>query len=246
MTRSSFEPVTPSLSGPSDDLIAGPGIDRRPTSRAGKGEAQRLGLLGRQRAVRPAVADRLGVDASTRPRVEAAHDEARAGGVGQGKGEALVAAGVLERVEPDEADALDRVPPGSLEDGRSRREIVELAGDRIDLVEMGFERPIETYALGPAGEPVETVSQPPDPAGLGDRQQEQNERRCGKPDDGRSDERRDEGIEIDRWVLRGSVRGERATGGPSLAGGHARSIIWSAHVLLPRNLVFAIRHSGAR
>jgi hypothetical protein len=52
--------------------------------------------------------------------MEAAQDEAVARGVGQGEREALVAAGVLERVEADEPDPRDRPPPGGLQDRRAR------------------------------------------------------------------------------------------------------------------------------
>ena len=78
--------------------------------------------------------------------MEAADDEPVAVRVGQGEGEALVAAGLLERVEPDEADALDRPPARRLEDRRSGRQLVDLAGDGEDLVEMGVEHRLEAAA----------------------------------------------------------------------------------------------------
>ena len=116
--RSSPGPVTPSLSDrPGDPVANAAGARRRP--RAREREPERLGLLLGQRAVGAARADRLGVDARPGPGVEAADDEAVAVRVGQGEREALVAAGVLERVEPDEADPLDRPPARSPRGSRS-------------------------------------------------------------------------------------------------------------------------------
>ena len=66
----------------------------------------------RPASARPA-ADRLGVDARPGPRVQARDDPAVAVGVEQGEREALVAAGLLERVVADQPDALDRAPPAA-------------------------------------------------------------------------------------------------------------------------------------
>jgi hypothetical protein len=89
---------------------------------------------------------------------------------------------------------------------------------------MGIEDATEAGPVGAPGQAVEPAVEAADPSRLDHRQQEQDDRGGSEPDDGRSDERRDEGIEIDRWVLRASAPGDRATGGPSLAGGPARSI----------------------
>jgi hypothetical protein len=157
--------------------------------------------------------------------VEAAQDEATTERVEQGDREALVAAGVLERVEPDEAEPLDRSPAPRLEDGRTRRELVELAGNRVDLVEVGIEDCAEIGTIVAPGQAVELMSQPPDPTRLDEGDDEQDQQREPESGDGRPDVWRDEGVEIDRWVLRADVtRRTRATGGPSLAGGPAPSI----------------------
>src|SRR6476659_9432863 len=74
-------------------------------------------FLVRQCGVRATALDRLGVDTGPGPGVQARQDPAVAGRVEQGEREALVAAGLLERVEPDEPDPLERVPLGRLEDG---------------------------------------------------------------------------------------------------------------------------------
>src|SRR5207247_8948623 len=119
MSAASPRPVTPCLSGWSRDAVAAPARLRRPRRRRREGEPQRLALLVRQRAIRPPLGDRLGIDTRPRPGMEAADHEPRPGGVGEGEGEALVPAGVLERVEPDETDPLDRPTVGGFEAGRS-------------------------------------------------------------------------------------------------------------------------------
>src|SRR5688572_5089734 len=119
--------------------------DRNPGSRGtsagwlGERHAEGLGLLGRERGIRFAGDDRLRVEARSRAGVKAADYESVAVPVGEGEGEALVAAGLLERIEPDEADPLNRPTRVRLENSRARRELVELAGDREDLVEVGVE-----------------------------------------------------------------------------------------------------------
>jgi hypothetical protein len=145
--------------------------------------------------------------------VEAAHDEAGAGGVGQGQGEALVAAGVLERVEPDEPDPLDRPATGRLQDRGARRQLVELARDRVDLVEVGVEDRAQALAVRAPGQSVEPAAEAAEAARLDDREDEEQEDREPEPDDGRPDVGGDGGVEIDRWVLRAGVRGGRATAG---------------------------------
>ena len=112
----------------------------------------RRGLLVRQPGVGAAGRDRLGVDARPGAGVQARQDPAVAVRVEQGQGEALVAAGLLERVVADEPDALERLPLGGLEDGRPGDDLVELAGDRVDLVEVGVEDGLEARALGAAGQ----------------------------------------------------------------------------------------------
>jgi hypothetical protein len=109
--------------------------------------------------------------------MEAAQHEAVAGDVGHGQGKALVAAGVLERVVPDQADPLDRPPTGCLEDGGTGRQLVELAADGEDLVEVGLEDGAEILAVGPADQSVEPPSEAPDLALLDESQEEQAEDR---------------------------------------------------------------------
>jgi len=70
----------------------------------------------------------------------------------QGERKTLVAAGLLERVVADEPDALERLALGALEDRRPGRQLVELARDVVDLVEVSVEDGLEARALGSTGE----------------------------------------------------------------------------------------------
>src|SRR6187200_2514949 len=93
--RPSSIPVTPRLSG------------------AGLSDGGSL-FLG-QRGLRPTTADGLRVHARARARVQAGQHDAVALGVEQGQREALVPAGLLERVEAHQADPLECAQAGALE-----------------------------------------------------------------------------------------------------------------------------------
>ena len=79
--------------------------------------------------------------------MEAADDEAVTAGVREGEGEALVAAGVLERIESNQPNPLDRSAAVGLEDRGPSRQHIELGRDRVDLVEVGVEDGLEAAAL---------------------------------------------------------------------------------------------------
>ena len=81
----------------------------------------RGGLLLGEVGVGAARGDGLRVDARAGARVQAREDPAVALRVEQGQGEALVAAGLLERVVADQADPLERPQLRRLEDRRPRR-----------------------------------------------------------------------------------------------------------------------------
>jgi len=135
--------------------------------------------------------------------VEAADDEPVAGDIGQRKGEALVAARVLERVEPDEPDALDGSTAVRLEDRRARRQLVELATDRKDLVEVRIKDGVEALALLAPGQDRQP---PPDAPHLPDEDEdEDNQDEDGKAEaeDDRAEDGLDEGVQVDRSFLRG-------------------------------------------
>jgi hypothetical protein len=89
--------------------------------------------------------------------VQAADDEAVAVAVGEGEGETLVAAGLLERIEPYETNPLDGPARLCFKDRGARRQLVELAGDGQDLVEVGVEDRLEAAALCAPGDSIETA-----------------------------------------------------------------------------------------
>ena len=100
--------------------------------------------------------DRLRVDPRPGPRVEAADDERRRRGVGQGQREALVAAGVLERVEPDEPDPLDRPPARSPRGSPSGPTARRRRGRPLKTLSRWASRTASRLrAVGAPGEPVE-------------------------------------------------------------------------------------------
>ena len=136
-------------------------------------------------------------------------------GVGQGEREALVAAGVLERVEPDEPDPLDRAPAGRLEHRRPGRQLVDLAGDREDLVEVGVE---DASRLRPSSPRVRPSSRPPE-APIRRRQDDDEDGAArtaiAEEDDGGADRRGRR--RAFRSIGRSSGTRAVATAGPSLA-----------------------------
>ena len=134
--------------------------------------------------------------------MQAADDEPVAISVGQGKGETLVAAGLLERIEPHETDPLDGPARLRLEDRRPGRQLIELARDCQDLVEVGVENRFEAAAFCPASDAIETTAEARLPTRLHghDREEEKNE--DDEADDDRAQIRGDESVQIDRTVLR--------------------------------------------
>ena len=107
--------------------MPGPSSTAVPASLSGRRLPDRRGLLVGQRRVRAAARDGLRVDPRARARVEAREDPAVAVRVEQGEREALVPAGLLERVVADEADPLEALALGRLEDRGPGRDVVELA-----------------------------------------------------------------------------------------------------------------------
>ena len=129
-------------------------------------------------------------------------DPAVAARVEQRQGEALVAAGLLERVVADEPDALEGLPLGRFEDGLPGDDLVDLAGDRLDLVEMGIEHSLEAPALGAAGQAGQPGVEPARPPGESDDSDEQDQHDHAQTGDEGSEVRLDERVEIDPRVLR--------------------------------------------
>jgi hypothetical protein len=133
--------------------------------------------------------------------VEAAHDEAVARRISERQGEALVATGVLERVEPDEPDALDRPATARLQNRRTRRQLVDLATDRVDLVDMSVEDRIEALALRSPGQAIEPAAQAPHLPPLDEDEDQQDEEGDAEADDDRAEDGLDGGVQVDRSIL---------------------------------------------
>src|SRR6266699_3736774 len=124
--------------------------------------------------------------------MEAADDEPVAGRVRQREGEALVATGVLEWVEADEPDALDRPAAVRLEDRGPCGQLVELAPDCPYLLEVRVEDAIEGLALPSTGQDRDA---PPDPAQLAchdENEHEEDEDGQAEAEDDRAENRLDE------------------------------------------------------
>jgi hypothetical protein len=143
--------------------------------------------------------------------MEAAHDEAVAPRIEQSEREALVATGLLEWVEPDEADPLDRLPSVALVDRGPGRQLVELARDLEDLLEVGVEDRLDAPTGCAAGQSLEPLLEPPDPAALENRQQQEEEDGDDQADDDRPEVRREERVEVDPGVLRSEVAAESSS-----------------------------------
>ena len=90
---------------------------------------------------------RLGIDARGVPGVETADDDSVIAGVQERQGEALVAAGVLERVEPDHPDPLEGPRAGSFERRGAGGQPVDLVGDVPDGVHVPVEHALEALAV---------------------------------------------------------------------------------------------------
>jgi len=179
-----------------------PGPRGTPTRRRSERETKGLGLLGRERRIGPTGNDCLGVEARSGSRMQAADDEPVAIPVGEGKGETLVAAGLLERIEPNEADPLDRPARLRLENRRPRRQLVELSGDGQYLVEVGVEDRLEAAALCAAGDSIEAAPQTRLAPRQHRRDHEEEQNEDDEADDDRAQIRGDESVQIDRTVLR--------------------------------------------
>ena len=135
-------------------------------------------LLGQAR-VGSARHDGLGVDARARAGVEAGQDPAVAVGVEEGEREALVAAGLLERVVPDETGPLECPRLAGLEDLGAPADVVDLAGDLDDLVQVRLEDRLQALSVRIARQPDQPRLDPPGASGEDDEDEDDEER--GRP-----------------------------------------------------------------
>jgi hypothetical protein len=137
--------------------------------------------------------------------------------VEEGEGEALVAAGVLERVEPDEPDAGERQLQVALEDRGPGLDGVDVPDDLVDAGQVGLEDGLEASLVAAAGEGRKAGPQATDPASLDDGEDQEEERRDREAGDDRSQVVADDGVEVDgrvssgaRWAFRSAVRSSLA------------------------------------
>jgi hypothetical protein len=158
--------------------------------------------------------------------VKAADDETGSPCVRQCEREALVAARVLERIESDQPHALNRSTADRLLDRGPSGQLVELADDRVQLVEMRVQDGIEVPALGAPGQRIEPAAEAPKLSQLEDAEKNEAEDGDTEADDDRAENRLDEGVQIDRSILQagGTEKAGASASGPSLAGGQSRPI----------------------
>jgi len=156
--------VTPARSPPADAGSGAIGQGDAPRDR-GSGESERLGFLVGQGRLRAPARDGLSVDPRAATRVKAADDDPVVVGVEQRQGEALIAPGVLERVEPDQADPLERLATARLEGARPSRKSVDGRRDLDDTTEVCLEHRLQASAVLAPGQRIEApadVRGPPD------------------------------------------------------------------------------------
>jgi len=123
----------------------------------------------------------------------------------QGEREALVAARFLERVEPNESDPLERAPLRALENRLTGDDLVELAGDTLDALEVRTEDGLETSAVAAPRQRREPSVEPSSPSREHEHGDEQDDDKDGEADDDGSDVGLDERVEIDPRNLRGGA-----------------------------------------
>lgn len=191
---------------------------RRPRERL----AQGLRLLVRQGRLGPALTDGLRVHARAGARVEAVEHEAVTRRVDDGERKALVATGVVEGVVADESDSTERAPDVALERRGPGRDVVEVAGDASDPVEMLAEHGLEAALVAAAGQRLQAAAEPRDPAredADDDEQDDDGDRQDAAQEPGVG---RDERLQIDRTgppaigpSLAGGLRPGRRVGGPA-------------------------------
>jgi hypothetical protein len=135
--------------------------------------------------------------------VEAAHDEAVAAAVEHRQREALVAAGVLERVEPHEPDAPEGALDVALQRGRPRRDDIDVADGTVDPFQVRAEDRLERRFVPALGQALQPPAELPDPADQPDDRERERENDDDEPADDRRDVGRDERVDVDQDGLLG-------------------------------------------
>ncbi len=113
--------------------------------------------------------------------MEAAHDEPVAVSIQQGERKALVAAGVLEWVEANQADPPERPANVLLNDRRPRLDCINIPDDLTDTLDVATEdrlKRLSVAAGSQAHEPARKTARPPDQANNGKHQGKHNDEQC--------------------------------------------------------------------
>jgi hypothetical protein len=125
--------------------------------------------------------------------------------------EALVAARVLERVEPHHGDPLERVAKLSLLHRRSTPESLDVAAEGMDALEIGAQDRLEAPAVATAGDAVEPAAESAEAPGEDDHGDDEDEADRRKAGNDRSERLGEQGADVDRGS---SGCGARAPAGP--------------------------------
>ena len=130
--------------------------------------------------------------------MEAAHHEPVAATVEHRQGEALIASGVLERIEANQPDPSERTLEIALHDRGPARNAFDVTDDLADAFHVAAEHGFERLGITSAGQAVESSSELSGaPKQQDDRDEEDDEDGC-ETDHDRADVGGDHAVEIDR------------------------------------------------
>jgi hypothetical protein len=135
--------------------------------------------------------------------MEARDHEAIAVAVKEREGEALIAAGVLERIEPDKPGSRERAEEIALDRRRSRRDPLDVLDDLADPVEVRREHIFERRFVAAAREALEPPTERSNSSDQADDSRREREHDDDEAADDEGQIRRDERVDIDPSVLRG-------------------------------------------
>lgn len=129
--------------------------------------------------------------------MQAGQDPAVSVGIQQGQRETLVAAGLLERVVAHEADSTEGLATGRFQDIGPGSQVVDVLGDREDLVQVRIQDGFQTAAIDTPGQATKSAIEGADPPPEYDDDDEQPDDRDGEHDDDGTEYWADDGVEID-------------------------------------------------
>lgn len=187
-------------------------LTRPPTSRSSSAGGSRrrlrerlpegLGLLVGQVRIGRAAGHGLRVQACAGAGVEAADDEPIASAIEQCKGEALVAAGVLERVEPHEPHSPERALEVAFDHRGPSRDLVDIADDLSNPLQVAAEDGLERLVVAAPGDALEPPAEGPNTPDEPDHRQDEGEHDDQQPTDDETDVGGDERVEVDQTSSR--------------------------------------------